>query len=84
MDPKTGSYAGSISFPLRKCVCSNSEDCSGVRVTCGLGLEAGLPGKAQDNPTLDESEFPIAGGIQAEAGQVWHQELRVLDSSWTG
>ena len=42
MDPKAGSYAGSVSFPQRKCVCSNSEDCSGVRVTCGLGLEAGV------------------------------------------
>lgn len=42
MDPKAGSYAGTVSFPPRKCVCSISEDCSGVRVTCELGLEAGV------------------------------------------
>lgn len=42
MDPKAGSYAGTVSFPPRKCVCSISEDCSGVRVTCDLGLEAGV------------------------------------------
>lgn len=29
-------------FPSEEVVCSNSEDCSGVRVMCGLCLEAGV------------------------------------------
>lgn len=40
--------------------------------------------KDKDNPTLGQSEFPITGGVQAEAGQVWRPELLAWNSSWTG
>lgn len=52
---------GPISFPPKKCVCSNSEDCSGMRATCELGREASVEDcqvKARTIPPWDRVSSP--------------------------
>lgn len=55
-------------------------------MTCELGLEAGIQDcqvKPRTIPLWTRVSSPSLE-VCKQAGQAWHPELRVLDSSWTG